>query len=236
MKAIRHLLVLLSVPFLMAADDSGCSGDQPIGSNNDAPSVPNPTGDCQASGNGAHECYSVPGPGDSWMPDCEAPLQRSYWRVYAFPVEEGTRQTPTGYMIPRPDGTGAAFGICGGSDAALDTLFRDYGLCADFLDAQGVERINNAPIADLLTIAHALHERLSFEAVDAGDSYLVTPFLLPADVRDGCPLANNASLSSKCTTYVDAACGPTDIGVVFDLDETEAGDLAAALNQLYGIQ
>ncbi len=228
----RAIWLLLSVPFLAAADGGGCSGDQPIGSN-DPPGggIHNPTGDCTAPGNGAIECYSVPDAGDQWMLDCDHPRDRIYWHVYARSDAGGV----SAYMLPRPDGTGIHYAICDGPDAGLATLFEGYGLCEPTLGPGGVEAINSMDLADALAISHALHERLVFTPYEIDGSWDIAPFALPADLKAACPATDNPSIISKCDHVLDAVCGPTDIGVVFGLTEAEAGELAQALNQLYGI-
>lgn len=229
-QAYRAIWLLIAVPFLAAADGDGCSGDQPIGSND--PGLSNPTGDCTAPGNGAIDCYSVPEAGDQWMLDCDHPLDRTYWHVYARGSEASG---VTAYMLPRPDATGIIYGICDGPDPGLATLFDFYGLCDEALGPSGVEKINNMELADALAISHALHQRLVFAPYELDGNWDIAPFVLPPDLQAACPATNNPSIIDKCDQVLDAVCGPTDIGVVFGLTEAEAGELALALNQLYGI-
>jgi hypothetical protein len=189
----------------------------------------NPTGDCEATGTGDIACYSVSEAGDVWMPDCEHPLDRAYWRVHARRSDDGE---VTAYLLPRPDGAGAAFGVCDGPDAALAALFDGWGLCAPTLDAAGVARINALPLDDALAISHALHERLVFTA-GGDDGSTIAPWPLPEDLEDACP---GTSASAACDAYLTAVCGASDIGVALTLDEAQANELAAALNAAYGIQ
>ena len=124
----------------------------------------NPSGDCMADGDGAHPGYSVPGPNDVYLPDCKLALKRSLWRVF---VQESGQS----YVIPRPDGLGLKMGFCG-DDEPLRDLFEANGLCSEFGDPN---ILNAMAPKDALSITSALHSRLRFEAVLAGDSAHVDP-------------------------------------------------------------
>jgi hypothetical protein len=230
MQLNRAIFLLILCPFVIAAKGAGCSGDEPIGSNNPpSGAISNPTGTCVASGLGGHECYSVPDPSSQWMLDCDHPLQRTYWRVYAFSEQSA-------HMLPRPDGTGLTFGTCDGPDEAL---FQEYGLCDESLGPDGVEKINDMPLADALALSHVLHGQLSFEADLGPEGWSVAPWVLPEDLTDACPVAvtnsGDAGLQQKCDDYLAVVCGATNIGVSLDIDETQAVAIAEALNQIYGI-
>jgi hypothetical protein len=183
--------------------------------------IENPTGDCPAPGNGDIACYSVTGPDLEWVLDCDHPLERTYWHVYA------TRDPVTAAMLPRPDAAGLAFGLC--DDPDLGALFERNHLCEPSLDAAGVEAVNAMTLEDALAISHALHERLEFRAVQAGDRWEIAPWPLPEDLEVACA-------AEVCGEYLDAVCGGTDVGVLLTLDEAQATDLAASLNQAYGIE
>lgn len=228
------------VPFLLAAD-GGCSGGQVIGGNNSpdggtAPAIENPTGSCDApSESGDIACYSVSEPGTTWMVDCEHPVDRHYWRVYVPPVEPGTRNAFTAFMLPRPDGSITVSEICDGDDTEVIALFDEYGLCKAAFGPSDVERINMMLLSDALAISHALHENLRFRPVEVDGAWDIAPFALPEDLEDACSMTGNADVSAKCDDYLAAVCGPTNIGVLLSLTEAEAQDLADALNALYGI-
>jgi hypothetical protein len=191
--------------------------------------IENPTGDCEVPGTGDIACYSHAAPGDQWMPDCDHPLDRYYWRVFA----QGGPDDATAYLMPRPDAAGLTWGTC--DDPELGPLFDRYHLCDPVLDAAGVEAVNAMALDDALAIAHALHERLVFAPVGSGSSWGVTPWAFPEDLRDACPATGDADLEAACADYVDAVCGPTDLGMTLALDESQATALAAELNRLYGI-
>ena len=230
-------VIALFAPFMMAAQSNGCSGSQPIGSNdNNSPgATANSTGDCAVSGSGDIDCYSVAGPDARWIPDCNHPRQRYYWRTFAEPVGDGTRNSPTASMMPRPDGMGLVFGICDGEDPVLASLFDQNHLCKEILGSAEVDALNAMPLADALTISHALHQRLVFSPyAHPQGGWDITPFALPEDLRDACPATGNPSIIDRCNSYLDVVCGNTSIGVHLGLSEAEANELASALNQLYG--
>jgi len=198
---------------------TACFGDDVI----------NPSGDCEAEHDGSFVCYSVPGADDTYLPDCEAPLERELWRV--FQQADGTA-----YMIPRPDAMGLETGICDGEDADLAGLFEANGLCEAILDQAGVELINSMDPAEALEIGHALHERLVFEAVSYGDdSAGVAPFAPPEDWVDACDGADDSSgICDKIDGWYDLDAGEClEMGVA--LNEEEAASLASLLNDLYGV-
>ena len=147
----------------------------------------NPSGDCMADGDGAHPGYSVPGPNDVYLPDCKLALKRSLWRVF---VQESGQS----YVIPRPDGLGLKMGFCG-DDEPLRELFEANGLCSEFGDPN---ILNAMEPTDALRITSALHSRLRFEAVLAGDTAQVDPFAPPADVQAVCQTADEAQKQNLC--------------------------------------
>ena len=208
---------LLPVFFLAL---TACPGDD---------DVVNPSGDCEAEHDGSFVCYSTPGPDDTWLPDCDAPLDRELWRM--FQQADGTA-----YMIPRPDAMGLETGICDGDDAALAALFEANGLCDAMLDQAGVTLINSMDPADALTISHALHESLEFAAVEYSDGTGgVTPFAPPEDWVDACDgAADSSGICDKINEWYDLDSGDCpNLAAVFSAEEATA--LAALLNDLYGV-
>lgn len=153
--------------------------------------VENPSGDCEAADDGGRRCYHAPEPGDQYLPDCDLPIDREYWRVFA-------QSEDSAYLIPRPDGAGLTWGICDGEDAELAALFDQYTLCAPQVD---VALVNALPPADALAIAHALHERLVFTVVDLGrGAGAVEPAPIPTDLAEACagPAAGDPALVDLC--------------------------------------
>jgi hypothetical protein len=187
--------------------------------------VDNPTGDCKAGSNGAHAGYSVPDRGDTYLPDCDAPLDRELWRVFAQP--EGTA-----YIIPRPDASGLTYDLC--DDAELGPVFERTGLCEPVADPAVVNALTPE---DALTVTHALHERLTFVAVDNGDSWSLDPFAPPGDLADACDagLEDEPGASGLCEEMKDRASGRDRTDIARLWGETETRLAADALNDLYGV-
>lgn len=187
----------------------------------------NPTGECVADHDGGFFCYSSPGPDDTYLPDCDAPLNEELWRVFE-------QANGTAYVIPRPDGMGLVTGICDGDDAELAALFEANALCDETLDSAGVETINSMDTTDALTITHALHENLEFAVAIYGDGYAdVTPFAPPEHLVAACEGSSESVCDAIDGKYDLDAEECLDIGIVFT--EDDAAVLADLLNDLYGI-
>src|SRR5688572_18848786 len=97
------------------------------------PEIANPSGSCRAPNSGARAGYHAPS-GDQWLPDCQNPLRREYWRVFAT--------SPTAaYTIPRLDGHPALQPACTDAQHQLAGVVRRYGLCSPATSTEDVERI-----------------------------------------------------------------------------------------------
>jgi hypothetical protein len=191
--------------------------------------IDNPSGSCEADDDGARVCYHSPDRADTYLPDCEAPLDRDLWRVFAMDED-------TAYMIPRPDAMGIQLGICDGDDANLAALFDGNGLCAEIGDP---DLINAMTPADALAISHAMHERLAFDVVDHGDgSASLSPWAPDDELLHACegPLSGDARVSGLCADLAaQGASGQCDdMARIHSLDEVTA--LAAGLNASFGIE
>jgi hypothetical protein len=191
--------------------------------------VSNPSGICTAEDDGARGCYHSPSTQDTYLPDCEAPLDRELWRV--FQQVDGTA-----YIIPRPDATGLQFGICDGDDADLAALFAQYDLCAEVVTDPAV--VNAMLPADALNITHALHERLFFEAVEDNGNWAISPWAPDNDMADACDVLTEPE-PALCQGYRERRdVGPneacSDGNWVPDEETVKA--LAPALNAAYGIE
>ena len=183
------------------------------------PVIDNPSGDCDAGGDGNRSNYFS---SDQYLPDCQNPLYRELWRVFA-------ETEASAYILPRPDGMGIDFAICDGEDADLTTLFTEYGVCEEYADP---DVINDIKPADALVITNQLHQRLRFSADENGGLF---PWAPDDDILAACTLIENqaalsfcALLESRCSGY---ACD--DIGYIPGPEAVEA--LIPALNELYGI-
>jgi len=162
-----------------------------------------------------------------WVPDCQNPLLREYWRVFS---SDGV----SAYAIPRPDGAPELGVPCADPQAELHSLVDRYELCAT-AGAADPSVINNIQLSDALRITHYLHTQLKF--VVSSQYFLgIQPFAIPADVVDACALdggSNSTDLESICQYVRDYALK----GVEAPFTSTDAGtsELAMRLNQLYGI-
>lgn len=190
--------------------------------------VTNPTGDCVAMSDGSGIEHN-PGADSVYLPDCEAPLSREYYRV--FVQEDGTA-----YMFPRPDNHPDFYGPCRDVDDPLQPVLERYDLCQEeAFDAEQVARVNAMDPADALAIAHFLHERLVFVT----EEYGVRPGPRAEDILELCETDQefrNGPLRERCDFEIDAARGGTRTEQGW-LHTGEAGRvLADALNELYGIR
>lgn len=189
--------------------------------------VDNPTGDCEADGDGSRTGHN---PGDSqYLPDCDPPLEREYYRVFA-------QEDETAYMIPRPDAMGIRYGYCSGDDAELADLFERNGLCVEVADP---DVVNSMTPEDALAIAHLLHENLVFVAEQQhGESWGVLPGAMTDDVVAACDRAevDLSDALDACRYHRDRASSKIhdDMGRIYT--RAEAEQLAAGLNELYGIE
>lgn len=194
-----------------------------------APEVGNPSGDCQAEDDGARACYHTPDATDTYLPDCEAPLDRELWRVFA--VDEATA-----YMIPRPDAMGIHTGICDGDDVDLAAVFEANGLCAEVADP---DIINAMTPEDALVIGHALHENLVFGVEEYGEGAAgLVPWAPDTELLMACegPLAGDARVEGLCAELatLDAEGTCNDLGRVLSVEQVTA--LAEGLNATFGIE
>jgi hypothetical protein len=209
--------------FLVLPLGLGCDADT------EAENTPteNPSVDCEADGDGGRFCYHAPDLTDSYLPDCSLPLERELWRVF---------QTAAGdaYVIPRPDGTGLLFDICDGGDADLASLFTTYDLCVEVVTDPAV--VNSMDPADALRITHALHGHLRFQGVESFGQWNISPWAPDVDLIDACDLIQGSAAATHCSLLTES----DELGECLDmapqLSEDAVMELAAALNQLYGIE
>jgi len=157
--------------------------------------VRNPTGTCEpkdnAKDNGARPRYHSPAANQTYLPDCNAPLQREYWRVFAA-------SESSAYVIPHMDtfGVPEKHGVCtdemvkrmSRGDDELASLLYKYSLCKEDLDSAELEVLKNMKPAEALTITHALHKQLCFvaQAMPPEGAWSITPEALDDDINDVC--------------------------------------------------
>jgi len=225
---LRAMLRLALFSFVLAVALGGCAKTREPAAPQALRLVRNPTGDCAtAPGNGARPWHS---PGNwRYLPDCQAPLSREYYRVFAW-------SESVAWMVPRPDGAPGTAQICASEAAGtpLRALFERYTLC----DAQpNIEKVNAMTAADALAIGHALHVRMRFVA----NGGAVKPFPYDDDVLAVCdhkPELAKGVLAERCAYTRDlrrrAAEGP--IGEPHRMPpDPEGPPLAMALNELYAV-
>jgi hypothetical protein len=214
---------LLGLVFLLTAACAGSNGkdQQPAGE------IANPSGGCSAPDTGSRAGYHS-ADGSTWLPDCNNPLSREYWRVFA-------ESPDSAYVIPRPDGAVAT--ICADASHELFELLDGRGLCGD-QGADFVERINHLPLEDALTLTHHLHSTLKFEALKTdGKTTGIAPYPLPSDIVDACALdfsSNSAELEALCQRERERLESGQAIG--FSYEGPGADELVLKLNELYGIR
>lgn len=186
----------------------------------------NPTGDCEPDGDGSRTGHD---PGDSqYLPDCDPPLLREYYRVFA-------QEDKTAYMIPRPDTLGLRYGYCDGDDRELGELFDRNGLCVPIADP---EVVNSMTPADALQIAHVLHEELVFVAEQHDESWSVWPGAMSDDVVAACDRAavDLSDAQDACRFHREKVTSKSHDDLGRSYTRAEAEQLAPALNELYGIE
>jgi len=196
--------------------------------------VTNPTGTCQpkdnVKDNGARPKYHSPG-ASTYLPDCDAPLNREYWRVFA-------KSESSAYVIPRIDafGVAAKYGMCTGDDE-LSSLFKKYRLCKETLDSADVEVLNNMKPSEALNITHALHKRLCFQAQAAGGSWSITPWGPDDDIMDVCNTTADAAAVSYCDEIKKSfECTGSCVDMAIMPSAEAVRVIVPGLNKLYGAQ
>jgi len=221
--------------------------------------VTNPTGTCEpkenANDNGARPRYHSPAANATYLPDCNLPLKREYWRVFA--VSESSA-----YVIPHMDTFGVAskHGVCtdevvkrmSRGDDELAYLLKKYNLCKEDLDSVDIQVLKNMKPAEALRITHALHKQLCFQAQaeppgglnpngphkSQDGLWTITPEALDDDINDVCsrllkkdyPAA--ADYCDKIRKFFDCT-GPCDEMTIHPSVEV-VKVLVPGLNRLYG--
>jgi hypothetical protein len=188
--------------------------------------IANPTGSCTAPGDGGRAGYHAPGD-STWLPDCQNPLRREYWRVFAVTAASA-------YTIPRIDGEPRLQPACADATHALASLVQRYGLCASAMSQEEVQRVNDMAPIDALTLTHFLHGQLRFTTVDTVLG--IDPWPIPSDIIDACglqPGANSAELTTLCERVRAGLQGGFE--TAYGYPGPGGVELVARLNELYGI-
>lgn len=189
--------------------------------------VENPTGECD-KGDGSRACYHSPEATDTYIPICDGSVAREMWRIFV-------QSSGDAYMIPRPDGAGIDAGICDGADAELAAAFERSGLCEEVADPAVV---NAMALEDAIVVSVALHQRLTFTAVDDGDGIgWISPWPPDDDMAAVCNTYADEfkDLAGICDIFQPAESGEClDEGYVLSYDE--ASRFAEKLNLLYSTE
>lgn len=215
--ASRFVLASSLLVLVAACDDSGSPQ-----ATQDAFEVENPSGDCETPDNGDRAGYHASA-GTVWVPDCQNPLAREYWRVFAVDSEHAA-------MIPRPDGAEGLAPACADAGHPLHAIVERYGLCHAAASSAEVELVNAMAIGDALQVARELQRQLRF--THRGD---LAPFAPPTDILDACALRpqESAALREMCEREQKRLESGNDIG--FDYAGIGGVELAQRLNEIYGI-
>ncbi len=181
---------------------------------------------CLPADDGTREGYHYPGD-DIWLPECENPLAREYWRVFL-------QSEKSAYIIPRPDGAPELQPVCADEGHPLRGLIDHYLLCSAATSASQLDKVNNMLPEDALQLAHYLHVQLRFRIKDDGAG--ITPFPMPADIIAACdlhPQINSVDLGELCDRERSRLESGHDIGYIYSGDA--AIELVELLNELYGV-
>lgn len=192
------------------------------------PKIANPTGQCTASSDGSRAGYHGAN-GDQWLPHCQTPLKREYWRVFAT-------DNKTAYTIPRMDGDPLLSPACGNPKHGLHALVQQYRLCQPATDAQTTSIINAMLPADALVLTFFLHSQLRFRASEGKGGSGVSPYAIPSDVIDACKLkqgTQSSALVAVCKIVRSTVASGFDKGISYG---SAAPELADRLNELYGVE
>lgn len=218
----RPLSLVLPLSLLLAC--TSASAPPPADAGAARFEVENPSGSCVAPNDGSRAGYHSSA-GLPWVLDCQNPLAREYWRVFAVDPEHAA-------MIPRPDGSGYLQAACTDSTQALHAITQTYGLCKSASNSAEVERVNSMAIGDALLVAREQHRQLRFTHVRDD----IQPFPVPSDIVDACNLHDNATLpelQAMCERERGRLESGNDIG--FSYGGPGGLELAKRLNELYGI-
>lgn len=184
----------------------------------------NPTGSCVADGSGARLGARTPEEGDVWLPDCDNPLSREYWRVFLRP-------SGTAYVIPDPSAAPQYYsGACGDMQHPLFEIVGRYSFC-DLTHPDAAQLIDNMTPGDALAVAHYSHENLTFTCN--------LPAFFLEDVVDACELSTEddaPELGAICDDARARYASGVDAGATdwLPCDGQAGADLGYLLNQLYG--
>ena len=187
----------------------------------------NPTGACTAPSDGSRAGYHAAN-GLQWLPHCQNPLKREYWRVFV-----GNANTAA--TIPRLDGDPLLMPVCGDAQHKLHPLVKKYRLCQPASDQETVEVVNAMLPDEALALTLFLHSQLRFRAVEGKGSLNIAPYAIPSDVVDACKLRKDTQSSALI-----AVCEAVRASIKNGWEKSTGygaavPELVERLNELYGI-
>jgi hypothetical protein len=189
--------------------------------------IRNPSGACGVRTDGSRAGYHNAA-GTMWVPDCQNPLQREYWRVF---VKDGSQA----FIIPRPDGAPELRAICADPRHELRSIADRYMLCTVVASNEHVRLVNTMSLSDALEITHFLHGQLKFSVAGSSNGTVhIRPFPMRSDIVDACEFRQQM-ISLELDARCQKAHQPEGLMWV-GKDREAAEDLASRLNELYGIR
>jgi hypothetical protein len=199
----------------------GCGGDPAVEA---LRAVANPTGGCKPTiyetGGGDHADQPF-----AYFPDCQNPLRREYWHVYATSATDAA-------TVPRLDGERRLAPACGDPAHPLAAIVKKYRLCQEATE-QDLATVNHMLLADALTLTHALHQSLRFAQTEDGKR--IDPYAYSDDILAACALHPDdspAAFTELCEREQRLQAAP--IAVTYE--GPGAAELVVRLNELYGIR
>jgi hypothetical protein len=187
--------------------------------------IQNPSGSCGVRTDGGRKGYL--NVNAIWVPDCRNALHREYWRVF---VRDGGQA----HIIPRPDGALALHQVCADPRHELRSIVDRYRLCTAAASIEDVRIVNAMSASDALQMTHFLHGQLRFRVVVSGGMAHIHPFPMPSDIIDACE-SGRGPISPALDLRCQGARQPEGGFRMYE-DGEAAEDLAARLNELYGIR
>jgi hypothetical protein len=190
--------------------------------------IRNPSGSCGTRSDGTRAGYHY-ALNDLWVPDCQNPLRREYWRVFVKNGDEA-------YVIPRPDGAPELHAICTAGQDELRRIVDQHGLCAVAASSEQVRTVNTMDLSGALRITHFLHGQLKFSVVVHSSGHVsIRPFPIPSDVSDACAIRPHMISAELEVLYCERARHPDRL-LLIHTNREAADDLASRLNDLYGVK
>lgn len=190
---------------------------------------------CRGNSTGARTGYA-PDATDTYLPDCGNVLAHEYYRV--FKKEDGTA-----YMVPRPDGLGVTYGLCGGADVPpipalgsfdVQAKAKQYGLCDATVKDPSI--INSMAPEDALALARIFHRALAFRSPGAVGGMAISPHPMQDDLEKACDYLTEAGVSTNAAeSYCNQILAQPQSLLPITPPAAAAAVVVSGLNQHYKI-